>query len=586
MPWYETLHDLRMDLRRVALPELAFYARNRDVSRRHRARIGARTPDPRKKHSPEYDSAEQFVIPAFQHPVLRGLLSRQKLEQHEELLSGRLTRSEIPRTTKPYLYATRIPFLRLDTEIFFEWERIDGFQESSQCSAALRAAMSVSSDRQKRALAWHFVRKRWEHMGVWNEAWLLLDDKETGFGWKWPWQRTTAQATGDALARHAIRKCGAAPRGEYGRTVMRNAAPVWPRAGWRQVQGDSFIASRPWFVFQVECVVEEIRRKRLGARERGLLEAPAAWVRERWSEQDIWDDRWEMKYSDDTYEVCVGWSWRHELPEPGLQNLRSLHDIGNLPLEPDEVQVLNELPGHRIASAHRNRRGNTRRGGWSQSRVKWYRLLKWMRCRGKRTRRRKTGFPPRRSYPYQGRRSRYREPWPRIRENDPRIASEHLPLYNSEEEDAPVPPRPVQQGHAAEDDFEIYVDEDEAESASPASHAPSQASMVTESDPQSSEGEEVEEVMDRDQLNQPQGPTNRRSDHAEALSETREAASSASNDRGEGPTARQPHPLQHASTPEPGQPQGGDKRRIDDVEEESSEEEGRGGRLRKQRRRK
>ncbi|CAH0023453.1 unnamed protein product [Clonostachys rhizophaga] len=181
----------------------------------------------------------------------------------------------------------------------------------------------------------HYIKKRWERLGVWNHLWGIpgrLNPGEidhTDF-WVWDWERTYADRDPDHPLRRMLRlrqglwQGQAGPRHPHG-TLASDASIR---------EAEAFLLSRPFFMLRLEEYEEIQRMKRSDER----------WdedkiVRERWYERNDWKEEWNDLDGDGN---CLpGWTWPHENPEseiPPYEELNSMEDIEFTPSEADALE--------------------------------------------------------------------------------------------------------------------------------------------------------------------------------------------------------------------------------------------------------
>jgi hypothetical protein len=107
-------------------------------------------------------------------------------------------------------------------------------------------------------------------------------------------------------------------------------------------QAESFIISRPWFMFEVECNEESQRYTRLPDRKTMHLYkgSTAGNIRRFWEERGDWKADWEDRRGVTKAEFLIGWKWRHEGPSPEPEDLSGLEDLATLELTPSEADAL------------------------------------------------------------------------------------------------------------------------------------------------------------------------------------------------------------------------------------------------------
>ena len=200
------------------------------------------------------------------------------------------------------------------------------------------------------------IKRRWQKLGVWNPEWGIPDRTDNPHPnddtciWKWPWQHGDAAAewresrTGDpgAMAhnpRHPVTRALELRRGlrrsEHKPTIPRSRLEKDASAS----QAESFITSRPWFMYRVERAEEWQRGNRVPLRTRRLYSKSAFLsVKEQWEKRGDWKEEWPYE----SRNQAVGWKWRHESPSPEPDDYERLDDP-TLDLAPSEVDALEAI---------------------------------------------------------------------------------------------------------------------------------------------------------------------------------------------------------------------------------------------------
>ena len=192
-------------------------------------------------------------------------------------------------------------------------------------------------------MARHNVKRRWEKLGIWNPEWgfpgrnLRPGDKITK--WKWRWEQHDADdsesgnvpaTTSTQLVTRAVRQRQKLRRGEN--------APVIPCSHLKQdvtaAEAESFLISRPWFVFRLELEEEETRIRRLSPFDEGRLpRTERGQVIERWNERGDWREEFNETGLVDS------WKWRHESPSPEPEDLSPLDKMKDSPLDNTDIDL-------------------------------------------------------------------------------------------------------------------------------------------------------------------------------------------------------------------------------------------------------
>ncbi|TQV98850.1 hypothetical protein V2A60_007451 [Cordyceps javanica] len=219
------------------------------------------------------------------------------------------------------------PVARIGAEADLESKRIRLFQETDdRCSERTRTYLDAVDILDKDAMARHIVRQRWEAIGVWNRTWKLTTNPKAN--WRWPWQTEPPEQDDSGnltLLREAIEACGAMSPGQYGKLTRDKARNQVPKQGWSRAQGDDFIGSRPWFAFEVECMVEWTRRDGVELADQQCWPTAAGdFIRRRWMDEGIWNHGWD--YLEGVRdEPMVGWRWAGEGHEPDWADLEEVN---------------------------------------------------------------------------------------------------------------------------------------------------------------------------------------------------------------------------------------------------------------------
>lgn len=204
----------------------------------------------------------------------------------------------------------------------------------------------------------HNIKRRWEKLGIWNPEWGFagrnVQPNDNADGWNWRWEEQTAddsESDGFAtrtkmrqLVARALRLRQNLRRGEN--------APVLPRSCLKQdataSQAESFIISRPWFIFRLELAEERKRYYRLSnEQQRRYPHSTYDQVIKWWKERGDWKEEF------DRYDHVTSWKWRHESPSPEPEDLTPINNMKDSPLDtmdmdftPSEIDDLEtiELP--------------------------------------------------------------------------------------------------------------------------------------------------------------------------------------------------------------------------------------------------
>lgn len=234
------------------------------------------------------------------------------------------------------------PERRYNTEKSLEMTRIDSFKEKDeQCSNGTREWLAAMDRSRQEALTRHFIRRRWEAMGVWNNnSWKLKPSPDTR--WEWPWlpPRRLWDSGILRLTKHALEKCGILRSGCFGELMRNKASNQTPQSFWGHVEADDFISSRPWFAFEIECMVEDTRREQLPAEAKGLLPTESSdFIRRQWMKKGIWNDEWSCqgRVQEGAF---VGWRWENESPEPQQADMTELNAMYEMDFTESESEEM------------------------------------------------------------------------------------------------------------------------------------------------------------------------------------------------------------------------------------------------------
>lgn len=222
------------------------------------------------------------------------------------------------------------------TEVKLEEERLEHYQSVKNTMFRKR-----KGSRRLGVMARRNVKRRWEKLGIWNPEWGFpgrnMQPGDYINEWKWRWEQSNADGSGSGdlaaadarqLVARALRLRYNLPRGEK--------APSIPRSRLKQdvtvSEAESFIISRPWFIFQIEVNEEIIRYDRLSMKKyRHNHSRARKQVIEWWKERGDW--REEFNRSNDV----TSWKWRYESPSPEPEDLTPLDKMKDGPLDITEM---------------------------------------------------------------------------------------------------------------------------------------------------------------------------------------------------------------------------------------------------------
>lgn len=246
---------------------------------------------------------------------LDGLLRKPLSDQEIEVIQSHMSINQ--------------PFHRYSAEQRQESERISrAWKRGDEQSRAKNLTMRI--------MIRHTIKKRWTCLGVWDPKTGVPD----GVFWgprSWPWW--------DSALEYKENPEGCAIRLYLQRKRSREdnlALQALGDHGLANVQSDdggSPIASRPWFVWEMDVAEEQaklLRNPKMSFDE--AYELARASVTTKW--QDLWKESWSDKISRDGSGVWThypGWKWRHESPSPEPP------DPNDMEFTPSEVDALEAI---------------------------------------------------------------------------------------------------------------------------------------------------------------------------------------------------------------------------------------------------
>ena len=206
----------------------------------------------------------------------------------------------------------------------------------------LPAFKGLNGSRRTGVIVRHNVKHRWEKLGVWNAAWGFAgrqaqprDDYNKWTWWWWPpakldmgddaTQGVRVYQDARELVARAVRLRQNLRRGEH--------APVIPRSRLRQdtttlAEAETFLISRPWFLFQIEIAEERERYRRLSMEDQIKYPYSAQnQVIKWWKERGDWRDEFNRR------DWVTAWKWRHESPSPEPEDMAPLDRMEDGPLD-------------------------------------------------------------------------------------------------------------------------------------------------------------------------------------------------------------------------------------------------------------
>jgi hypothetical protein len=194
----------------------------------------------------------------------------------------------------------------------------------------------LEGERRRGVIVRHSVKRRLVKLGVWNPEWGFagrnVQPNDDAHQWKWRWQEhkedsgasrppSTQQLLASVLdMRRNLR------RGE--------CSPVIPRSHLDQdttaSKAESFITTRPWFVFQVEVAEEQTRYFRLSREQRDRYQySPRDQIIQWWKERGHWKEEFNKN------ERVTSWKWPHESLSPEPEDLTPISSKGECSFETD-----------------------------------------------------------------------------------------------------------------------------------------------------------------------------------------------------------------------------------------------------------
>lgn len=331
-----------------ALERLAEDSRRRDRALRRFDRS-----DP-----PPYESSTDDEELATYHPVLAEDPDA-VLDEFKDLMEGPLNDEEESVVVNRLFDVSRAydPGARYQMEARIEGARVEHvlWKLSDDARKYLRRPGSKDRAGQERinVIVRRNIKRRWQKLGVWNPQWGIpgrlnnSQSNDNASEWKWSWQDGDA-ATGWADShgsglnlQHPILRAVRLRRGVRRHEVC----PVAPRSRLPDdvsaSQAESFIISRPWFMYPHEVFEEERRFARVPSKRLWHYREPKGkLVTERWKLRGDWKEGWRDFITGKNH---IGWKWRHETPSPEPEDLTPLN-THELEFTPSEVDALEAIP--------------------------------------------------------------------------------------------------------------------------------------------------------------------------------------------------------------------------------------------------
>ncbi|KAI0118160.1 hypothetical protein GGR51DRAFT_498329 [Nemania sp. FL0031] len=304
---------------------------------------------------PYVSSSESEGEEALHHPILA--LSREAaLEKFKDLLSKPLndneTQSLMETLDRIGVYS---PGERYLLEAKREHYRVSDFWRSSfwtdgSANSHVHDLLKGPRGYERRdVIVRHNIRKRWQRLGIWNPEWGIpilgiwnhefwnpdwgipsrvnKQPNDNIKDWKWKWQSPTDPPPSDP--RHPISRAVQLRKNlAYG-----EHAPPPPRSHLRDdssaSEAESFIISRPWFIFEIEKFEFRERDRRIPVEQSGFSNpGEDGETTKRWKERGDWFPTWK---------------WRHESPSPEPEDLTPLNTDA-MDFTPSEVDALETIP--------------------------------------------------------------------------------------------------------------------------------------------------------------------------------------------------------------------------------------------------
>ncbi|KAK4214524.1 hypothetical protein QBC37DRAFT_440091 [Rhypophila decipiens] len=328
MPQSFGLSQLQNAITTRALPTLEQLATNPnrlDNSLNHRFE--------RDDPPPYASSSESESEEALHHPVL-ARAQEVVLEQFRDLLCKPLNDNEI-RSLVSTLDGIGIytPGGRYIVEVKQEHDLLDRFYSSANINAHAHDLLKFPKGYQRRdVIIRRNIRKRWQRLGIWNPDWgvpgrVNRQPNDNVRTWKWKWQSTADPPSSDP--RHPISRAVQLRRNlGYG-----ECAPPPPRSHLRDdssaSEAESFIISRPWFIWEVEKFEFMEREDRIPVEQRGRPNPDGDDQVVKW-----WKERGHWR---------PGWKWPHEGPSPEPEEDLTPLNTDDLDFTPSEADALEAI---------------------------------------------------------------------------------------------------------------------------------------------------------------------------------------------------------------------------------------------------
>ena len=280
------------------------------------------------------------------------------LDEFKDLMEGPLSDEEQKALgNNLHLIRAYNPGKRYHLEAHIENARIDSWMwgPSDDVKKYLRSPGRLGRAGRERmnVIVRRNIKRRWQKLGVWNPQWGIpgrlnnSQSNDDASKWKWRWQND------DTVPKYAVPDgTGLNLQDPIRRAVhlrrdlrRHEISPVPPRSRLQDdvsaSQAESFIISRPWFMYSLEVCAEGSRIDRIPIERRWhYKESNAKLVIERWKSRGDWREGWTDLL---TKRDIPGWKWRHETPSPGPEDLTSLN-TNDMEFTPSEVDALEAIP--------------------------------------------------------------------------------------------------------------------------------------------------------------------------------------------------------------------------------------------------
>ena len=339
------LHPIHIDsaLRYQAMPILEHLAANEDARNRALDRLERDEPPPyvSSTESEEFEDRPRKPLPDTLPEELQESLDRPFDERKQHWIAH-----EVASSLDPYD--------RYHTEAELEHHLLHDYSNHKLFGLQHKYAQERSN-----IIVRHVIKRRWSKLGIWNPNWGIpgrLNERpeDNTNNWHWRWNREMIYGQKieykEHLARRALSLRKNLRRGE--------ACPVQPRSNLQPdataSQAESFLISRPWFIWGLEREEEQQRRNRfiedyIHDNERNRYQDLICNEAGKW-----WRERGDIKKRETAWfgpPQLFSWKWRHESPSPEPEDLTSLSKVQETPLEavdidftPSEIDAFEEIP--------------------------------------------------------------------------------------------------------------------------------------------------------------------------------------------------------------------------------------------------